>query len=85
MTQRWIAVSATTMEKTNSLFSTDIGGSEDASAVFGQSPGLLVAIPGRGWAPYLIVPGLRVSFSLHSLLLACGLELKFNINSHHFF
>jgi regulator of protease activity HflC (stomatin/prohibitin superfamily) len=44
------------MDNTSSLFSTDIANSSEASAVFGQSPGLLVAIPGRGWAPYLIIP-----------------------------
>mmetsp|Transcript_20527 Transcript_20527/g.26710 ORF Transcript_20527/g.26710 Transcript_20527/m.26710 type:complete len:501 (-) Transcript_20527:57-1559(-) len=43
-------------DNTSTLFSTDIVNSDVASSIFGQNPGLLVALPGRGWAPYLIVP-----------------------------
>lgn len=40
----------------STLMSSVIPCSGDALEYFGETPGLLVAIPGRGWAPYLMVP-----------------------------
>ena len=38
------------------LFAADIDSTLSAPAEFGAQPGLLVARPGRGWAPYILIP-----------------------------
>jgi len=54
-----------------SLCSETIPDSTDASRIFGLNPGCLVAIPGRGWAPYLIVPE-----GFYALVTTSGAEVK---------
>jgi regulator of protease activity HflC (stomatin/prohibitin superfamily) len=59
------------------LHSSHIGHSQQAAQAFGNEPGLLVGIPERGWAPYLIIPE-----GFYALVTSSGAELMTESGSH---
>jgi hypothetical protein len=54
-----------------SLHSTTIWRASSAAQHFGTDPGLLVALPYRGWAPFLLVPE-----GYYALVTDSGAEMK---------